>query len=855
MWQATISGLRAHKLRLVLTAMSIVLGVAFVTGTFILGDTIGNTFNQLFSTVYSNVSVQVRQPTPVKTDRGDKSYAPLAQGLVGQVAAVPGVRAAEGGIMGFAQLVDKRGKAISPQAPTFGASWHTVQALSAFTVKQGRGPSGPGEVAIDGGTAAKYSFHLGDQVKILFSGPPQQFTIVGITRFGRADNLAGATMASFDMATAQQVLDRPGQYDTIDVLAQPGVSQSQLQHAVAQALPGQYQAVTGRQLAQESAKQVKQNVGILTQVLLIFALVSLFVGSFIILNTFSILVAQRTREFALFRSLGASRRQVLVATLAEAGVVGVIASALGLAGGFGVAAGLQALFKAVGFTLPSYGLVFRPMTAVWALAVGIGVSLFASVNPARRASRVAPVAAIGDPVGLGDGASSMRRRSAAGTALGLVGLGFMSAGLFGGTHSKGLLTGVGVALTFIGVATLAPLVARPVASAVGWILPWTSRGVVRRRDRSATSGVLALENAKRNPRRTAATASALMIGLALVTTFSIFGQSLKTTLATNIDNNYRADYQLGASGFRGISPTVESRAAAVPGVVAVSGERTTPASYQGHGIQLTGVDPRAVSQVLHLDMTAGGLDALGRGQLLVEGKTARGRGLHVGSAVTLDFVKTGRQTLRVGGLYKANQSAGSYLVSEAVADANTTEPFDAAVLVKTAPGVNQATVRTALEDAVADLPNVKVSDIATVKADQQKQVDQILLLIYVLLALAVIIAVLGIVNTLVLSTLERTRELGLLRAVGMVRAQMRSMIRGESVIIAVFGALLGVAVGIGFGVALVKAMASSGLSSLGIPFQQLAVFVAASALIGALAAIWPARRASRLDVLDALAHE
>jgi putative ABC transport system permease protein len=845
MWKATISGLRAHKLRLVLTALSVVLGVAFVTGTLILSDTLQNTFNQLFSGVYGKISVEVRQPSPVKDEQGNKTFKPMPVSILDKVQNLPGVAAAEGSVSGFAQIVDKHGKAIAPQAPTIGASYGKVREISGFTLFEGNAPVGPNQVVIDKGTTDKYGFHVGDTVRILFQGPPQQFTLSGIVKFGRANGLAGATVASFELPTAQQLLNRPGEFDNVSLLAKSGTSATSLKGEVSKQIPSGYEAITGTELAKETAKQVNKALGFFTTFLLIFALISLFVGSFIILNTFSILVAQRTRELALLRALGASRKQVLISTLGEAGVVGLIAAVVGIVAGAGVAAGLQAVFKATGVDLPSYGTVFKARTAIVALIIGVGVSLIASLNPARRASKIPPVAALGDPVP--ESAGSLGRRAILGTVALVIGVVVMLLGLFVSHKNQVAEVGIGIAMTFLAVATLAPIIARPTAGMLG-----------RPLRRTGMAGVLARQNAMRNPRRTAATASALMVGLALVTMFSVFGQSAKASVNKTIDTDFSADFILKTSSFTPtISPVVEKQASAVPGVGAVSGERAGQVRYHSSNLTITGVDAGAIDKVVKVQMIRGTLASLGHGQLLVEDKTAKNKGWKVGTAVPLVFNKSGTQTLTVGGTFKANPLLNSnYVISIPVFEANVVDQLDTVVLVKVANGVDPATVRPHLEDAVASYPNVSVSDSASVKKDQAKQINQLLAIIYALLALAVIIAVLGIINTLVLSVVERRRELGLLRAIGMIRRQMRAMIRGESVIIALFGAILGLVIGLAFGWALTKAVLTNGIGGVvSVPVPSLIIFVILAALAGVLAAVWPARRAARTNVLAAITFD
>ncbi|HSS10427.1 MAG TPA: FtsX-like permease family protein, partial [Acidimicrobiales bacterium] len=452
---------------------------------------------------------------------------------------------------------------------------------------------------------------------------------------------------------------------------------------------------------------------------------------------------------------------------------------------------------------------------------------------------------------------SLRRRGIFGTIGTAAGLAVMSFGLFANTGGRAPLVGVGIALTFIGIAVLAPIVARPIAGLIGRPLPILSRGLIRHRDRSAMSGTLARNNAMRNPRRTSATAAALMIGLALVTMFSVFAESAKASVGKTLDHDFSIDYVVGTTnGFRPFSPTVEQKIAAVPGVGATSPLRAAPARYGTQSLTIDGVNAATVGRVIRFDFTSGNVTALAAGQLLVEDGAAKTKHWKVGQPVRITFPKTGSQTLTVGGTFKKNQFVDNYMVSTNVYEANFDTQLDQAVLIKAAPGVDPTSIRPGIERAVVDLPNLSVQDSASVKAQYRKQVNQLLGIIYALLGLSVIIAVIGIINTLVLSVTERTRELGLLRAVGMVRKQVKSMIRGELVVIALFGALLGLGLGTGFGVALTKATQSSGIgATLAIPISSLVVFVIFAAAVGVLAAMWPARRAARLNVLDSLAFE
>ncbi|HXJ65312.1 MAG TPA: FtsX-like permease family protein, partial [Actinomycetota bacterium] len=576
MWRATIKGLIAHKLRLALTALAVVLGVAFVAGTLVLTDTLGHTFDQLFSQVSQGVAVTVRGTSNFGNDRGR-----ISDTLVPTIRGVEGVAQAEGVVQGYAQVVGKDGKAIvTGGAPTFGVNWVNA-AQNPLTLRSGKAPAGPDEVAIDVGTADKGNLKIGDTVEILFEGPPQKFTLVGLTGFGTADNLAGATISAFDTATAQRVLNSEGKFDSIDVAAAPGVSDIVLRDRVASVLPQGVEAVTGTKAAEENAQQVKDGLGFFKTALLVFAGIALFVGTFIIFNTFSIIVAQRTRELGLLRAIGATGRQVTVSVLAEAVITGLIASVLGLGLGVLMALGLQSLLKGFGISLPSSGLVFLPRTIWVSLLIGTVVTVIAAFSPARRAARIPPIAAMRDtelP------SASLRRRSIVGTIVTVIGVVLLVLGLTGGGINN---VGLGVALIFVGVAMLAPLIARPLARAIG--APFAAVFKL--------PGRLGRENAARNPRRTASTASALMIGLALVAFTSIFAQSLKSSVADILDRTLKADFILSTSQFSGFSPDAAQAARGVPGVGVVSelrGGQDTQIKIDGSTHFPSGVDPATI---------------------------------------------------------------------------------------------------------------------------------------------------------------------------------------------------------------------------------------------------------------------
>jgi len=842
MVRAVLKGLLAHKLRLVLTAIAVVLGVAFVAGTFVLTDTINKTFDTLFSEISAGTDITVRSASGFGNDANlDISRNTIPASLLAAVRAVPGVEAADGTVSGYAQLIDEKGKAVNTTgAPTLGFNW-TESGLSPLTLRSGRPPQRAGEVVVDAVTAREHDFALGDRIKVLFRGPTEEFTVVGITGFGEADNLAGATLAIFDEATAQRVFAKVGRYDSIEAKAAQGVSTVELRDRIVALVPPGVEVVTSKQVADENAKAVSQALGFLNTALLVFAGIALFVGGFIILNTFSILVAQRTRELALLRALGASRRQVMASVIAEAFAVGVFASVVGIGLGVLVAIGLQSLLKAGGIDLPASGVVLKPRTFIASVIVGIGVTVLSSIAPARRASRIPPMAALRG--GAEEHGGSLRRRSVVGAAVSAAGAGVLLYGLFGGGIA---LVGVGAAVSFVGVALLSPLAAIPMSRAIGAPLPRIA----------GMSGKLGRQNAMRNPRRTAATSAALMVGLGLVACVSVLAASIKASAADIVDDYLAADFIVSTSNFLpNISTDLAPRLARQPELAAVTGLQTGQWRSNGQGRSLYGADPATVGQVLKFDVTAGDAGALARGEILVAEEELKDKALEIGGMLPMTFAQTGDTQLRIGGTFAKNQLLGNYLVSTATFDAHFPDRLDFVVLAKARPGVAPAAARAAVERVTDEFPNVEVRDQAEFKQQQEDQVNQILGLITALLLLSIIIALFGIVNTLALSIFERTRELGLLRAVGMSRRQVRSMIRGESVIIAVMGAILGLAVGVLFGFAVVNALADEGIGAVVIPYGQLLTYVVLAGIAGVIAAVFPARRAARHDVLAAISYE
>jgi len=861
MFKIALQSLLARKLRLVTTALAVILGVAFTAGTLVLTDTMSNIFNNLSASVYQGTDALVRAKAVFNGPNQMGEQRPNIDGsLVPALSHVPGVAAAAGSAFGYARLIGKDGKPIGNPAngaPTLGGNWGSVPALNPFHLVAGHAPQAPDEVVIDKQSATTGHLQVGDTTTVIANGPPLRVRIAGIVGFGTADNLAGASVVLFTTPVAQRLVAEPGKFSTIGFVADRGVSQQQLVSNLKRALPPGTEALTGAAAIKEQQDQFQKALSIFSKFFLIFAIVALVVGAYIILNTFAITVAQRTRENGLLRALGASRRQVLASVLIEALAVGVIAALLGLAAGVAVAAGLKALLSVLGLSLPAGGLVVNARTVVASLLIGIGVTLIAAISPARKAAKVPPVAAMQEAT-VGSTGYGSKQRIVVGLSILALGVAALFTGLFGHVSSAFLVVGVGVLLVFLGVSVLGRTIALPLSRAIGAPLP-RIKGV---------TGTLARENTMRNPKRTAASASALMIGVGLIAFISIFASSAKASINATIDRTFAGDFVInsgaGASG-GGVAPALAQRLNTLPQVAAATGERTGSMLILGQPTMIAAVDPRTAGQIFNVSPVQGSIGALGADGIAVYSGDATKHHLTLGSPVSVVFRDTGPKTLRVALIYGDNQAAPSanpgsktsYFLGTPGYDANFAAPhFDTQVFVKKAPGVSTATALAAVKTVAARYaPGTTVQDQAAYKAEQTQGINKILALIYTLLALAIVIALLGIGNTLALSIFERTRELGVMRAVGMTRRQLRGTIRWESVIIALQGTLLGLVVGVFFGWALVAAQKNQGLSVFSVPWLTLLIIILLAGLAGVVAAILPSRRAAKLNVLRAIVTE
>ncbi len=851
MWNVTMKRLLTKKVRVLMTGLAVMLGVAFVSGTLVLTDTISRTFDNLFTDIYQHTDAAVREKAvfggnnAVTAGRGR-----LPASVVGSVKRAPGVAAADGTITGIAQIVDKKNKPVGDPAkgaPVLGFNWLPDAQLRTLRLVEGKGPESAGEIVMDKKSADDTGYKVGATVPVLLKTGRESFKLTGIAKFGNANSPLGASIVAFTTSEAERVLGEPGKLDTIDVAAKPGVSQQQLVRNIRQVIKGEdggkLEVLTGKELTRESQTGFQQGLKFFNYFLLVFGLVALLVGGFIIFNTFSILVTQRAREMALLRAIGAGARQVLSSVLFEAVVVGLIASLLGVVGGVVLALGLKALLGVLNFDIPAGGIVLKPRTVAVGFAVGLGFTVVAAVAPAIKASRVPPVAAMRD-ISIDTSGRSLRR-TAIGSIVTALGILALVLGLLGGGSTL-VLVGVGAVVIFMGVAILGPLFARPVADVIGTPIA-KLRGM---------TGSLARENAMRSPKRTSATAAALMIGVGLVVFITIAAASIKSSIESTVTRGMKADYVIDSGQFRqgGFSPKIESDLQKAPGVTAVSGVRDGQVEINGSVKQVTAYDTHDINRLFDIGVTKGNLAPLPVNEMAVQKDVASDNNWKVGTKLAARFASTGKKTLVVGALYSERYPTGSYLIDTKTYAANFADQFDVQVYVKTAGGANAAN-RAAIKKVLNTYPGAKLQDRSQFAAAQTAQINPLLSLIYALLALAVIIALFGIANTLGLSIIERTHELGLLRAVGMTRSQMRATVRWESVIIALFGTLLGLLVGLFFGWVMVEALKSQGFTAFSVPAGQLALIVVLGALAGVLAAIVPARRAARLDVLQAITTE
>ncbi len=841
MLRISLRTLRAHARRFTSTIIAVALGVAFLSGVLVMVATFQKSFDDMFATGTAGTAAAVRADTSIDLGFGDAARGEIDESLATTIEGVDGVAAVQPVRTGTAQIEGADGEIIGGGGPPqLGSEWITVDALNPWRLTDGRAPAGPEEVVIDKASARQGDLEVGDTTR-LFTPEPLDVTIVGIAKYGTADSPGPLTQAMFSQEGAIAHLGgTPGKVDSFLVEADPGVSQQAVTTAIGDALPDGVEAITGKALTEESQEIGRDFISVMRPALLAFALIALLVGTFSIYNTFAIVVAQRTRDAALMRAIGASKRQVITSTLIEAAIVGLVGGLLGLAAGIGLAAGLGAILA--GFTgLSSSSLIIGAGTVATALGVGIGVTVVAALLPARRASKVPPVAALREVAV--DGGRVGRIRPVVGLVVLAIGLALGLNGALGDGSASS--AGAGAALLLLAAIVLAPTVAGPLVRVIGAPIS-RIKGV---------SGLMARRNAVRNPRRTGSTATALVIGVAVVALFTVVAASVRTSLDEIIDSQIAGDVVVqgpDVDGFVGLAPSLQQRLRDLPETEAAAGVGGMPATVDGEDEFLGFSNAASIDQVVDLDISSGSATDFGSGQIAVSEDYAEDNDLAMGDTVPVTYIDGVEEDLTVGLIYGTTTLAGPYFVDESTVAPHAPQLGPNVMILKAAAGVTAEQLDDAAQAAAAEWPGAEIQTRDEFAETQGRSVDQMLMLIYVLLALSIGIALMGIANTISLSTLERRHELGLLRAVGQTRRQVRSMVRWEAVMVSSLGTLAGLAVGVGGGSMVIKA-AGEDFNTLAIPVGTLLVVVLIGAAAGVLASARPAARAAKTDVLTAIA--
>lgn len=841
MFRTALRNVLAHKARLLMTVLAVMLGVAFVSGTLVFTDTLGNAFRNQSAKSYDDVAVAVT----THADRRDEKTSGIDAATLKKIRSLDGVATVTGRVSGFAGVADPGGKLIGNGWSNTGGSFSpgTNGKDASYTFVDGTGPVGDGRIALDKETAKKGSYEVGDRVRVATNGPVKEYTLSGIFTTEDGAVNAGGSLVLFDTQVAQQLYLKPGWFQDVTVTAAAGSSDRKLLDAVEPLLPKDATARTGKALADEQAKQIEDGLGNLNTMLLAFAAIALFVGIFLIANTFTMLVAQRTKELALLRAVGASRRQVKRSVLLEAAVVGALASVIGFLLGIGLATGLRSAMSLIGGKIPAGPLVISPVAVGAALGVGVLITVLAAWLPARRAAKIAPVAAMSSVHAVATTKSLVVRNSIGGV-LTLLGAAGIVAGAAAGSDGRTII-GAGAFVALIGVIVLIPLLSRPVIALVRPLL----------QKLFGVSGKLAAQNAVRNPRRTGATASALAIGLTLVTGISVLGVTLGQAVDRMTTDNIKADYMISMASGDSLDESALTALEKSDAVSAVSPQQAASIRVGGTYHAASGVTPGDVQKVFSVKTVSGSLNSLADGEIALGDKTAKSNGWKPGTSLPVTYDDDKKGTLKVGAVYEENEFLSPVLMPKNILDAHQSRPDIREIWLKTDGGASKANEQ-AVVDALGDNPAMSVMDRQDIRDMFGGFISTALNIMYGLLAMALIIAVLGVINTLAMSVFERQQEIGMLRAIGLDRRKVKRMIRLEAVVISVFGAVIGVALGTFLGWAIGRTLASAIPGyALVIPWDRIAVFLVLAALVGVLASLWPARSAAKLNMLTAIKTE
>ncbi|MER6106191.1 FtsX-like permease family protein [Streptomyces sp. NPDC001832] len=841
MFRTALRNVLAHKARLLMTVLAVMLGVAFVSGTLIFTDTLGNAFRNQSAKSYDDVAVAITTPA----EQTDEKTPAITAATLKKIQGLNGVDTATGRVSGFAGVADPDGKLIGNGWTNTGANFFPDKngKDSAYTFVEGKGPDAADRIALDEETAKKGEYHVGDQVRVATNGPVKEYTLSGVFTTEDGAVNAGGSLVLFETPVAQKLYLRPGEFMNVDISAASGVSADKLLADVKPLLPKDADARTGKDLADEQAKNIEDGMSSLNSMLLAFAAIALFVGIFLIANTFTMLVAQRTKELALLRAVGASRRQVKRSVLLEAAVVGVIASVVGFLLGLGLAIGLRSAMSLIGGKIPDGPLIVSPTAIAAALGVGVLITVLAAWLPARRAAKIPPVAAM-NSVHATATVKSLVLRNSIGGALTALGSAVIVAGAAMGSDGRTVIA-AGAFFALIGVIVLIPLLSRPVIALV--------RPLLKRL--FGVSGKLAAQNAVRNPRRTGATASALAIGLTLVTGISVLGVTVGEAVDRMTTDNIKADYMVSMANGDSLDPSALSALEKADGVEAVSPNQYAWPEVGGTPLMASGVAPGDVSKLFAIKTVSGSVDSLGDNEFAVDQKTAKSNGWKTGDTVAVEYEDGKKEKLKVGAIYEDNEFLSPVLMSKDLLNQHSDHPYIREIWLKMDGGETAANEKTVVK-ALGDNPAMSVIDRQGIRDMSGGAINTALNIMYGLLAMALIIAVLGVVNTLAMSVFERQQEIGMLRAIGLDRRRVKRMIRLEAVVISLFGAVIGVVLGTFLGWAIGQTLKSSIPDyALIIPWGRIGIFLVLAALVGVLASLWPARGAAKLNMLTAIKTE